>query len=65
MNLAALTVCQRAVFDQLVQGKSNRDISAVVRKTEKTVKAHVTAIFKHFGCASRAELIARHYRGET
>lgn len=60
----ALTHKQRLVFDQLVLGKNNKEIATAVDATEKTVKQHITAILKKFGCDSRCRLVARHYRGE-
>jgi len=62
MNLADLTPQQRAVFDLVVQGKSNKVIAKAIERSEGCVKTHVTALFKLFGCTSRAELIARHYQ---
>jgi DNA-binding CsgD family transcriptional regulator len=61
MNIDSLTLQQRTAFMLLIQGMSNADIGQVMHLSEKTVKAHVTEIFKKLGCASRAQLIARHY----
>lgn len=61
MNTDSLTQAQRTVFALLIQGKSNADIGQATHLSEKTVKAHVTDIFKALGCTSRAQLIARHY----
>ena len=61
MNLADLTPQQRAVFDLVVQGKSNKVIAKAIERSEGCVKTHMTSIFNHFGIDSRAELIARYY----
>ena len=61
MNTDSLTQAQRIVFLLLIQGKSNADIGKVVHLSEKTVKYHVTSIFKALKCVSRAQLIARYY----
>lgn len=63
VNTSALKESQRKVFDQLILGKTNKAIGEALHLSEKTIKTYVTAIFKALGCASRAEVIARHYRG--
>lgn len=63
MNTSVLTPAQIRVFDRLVQGDSNLEIARATGIAEKTVKTHVTAIFRKFGCESRARVIARHYQG--
>ena len=61
MNLKALTTTQSTVFYLLIQGKSNTEIAQALEIAEKTVKTHVTGIFKKLKCKSRAQVIARHY----
>lgn len=65
MNTDSLTDTQRRVFALLVLGKSNLEIATAVNLAEKSVKTHVTAILKTFGCESRAKVIARHYLEKT
>ena len=55
---------RQAVFDRLIHGDSNNEIATVIQRSEKSVKAYVTALLKQHGCDSRARLIAKHYRGE-
>lgn len=61
MNLDELTPQERCVFDLLVRGLANRDIGEQLGRAEKTIKAHVTEIFRKLKCTSRSQLIARHY----
>ena len=61
MDLSKLTPAEREVFNLLVTGVTNRQIGAARQCSEKTIKTHVTAIFKSTGCKSRADLIAKHY----
>ncbi len=61
---AVLTEAQQLVFDQLVLGKTNREIGVAIGSTEKTVKCHITEILKKFGCDSRCRVVAKHYRRE-
>lgn len=55
---------QQSVFDRLICGDSNKEIAVVIQRSEKSVKAYVTALLNKHGCESRARLIAKHYRGE-
>ena len=52
-----LTPRQYDVLDRLVQGKSNKEIAQGLNMTERTVKAHVGAIFKALGVANRQQAI--------
>lgn len=64
MNTELLSDQQRVVFSLLIQGKSNVEIGQAMRLAEKTVKAHVTVIYKALECTSRAQLIARYYMAQ-
>jgi len=55
--VAGLTHRQRAVLQLLCSDVQNKEIAFQLRISEKTVKAHVTAIFKALGVASRAQAI--------
>ena len=61
MSTDTLTPAQRAVFERLVLGETNKEIGQGLGLAEKTIKAHVTAIFKAFKCTSRARIIAHYY----
>ena len=61
MNLASLSEPEVLVLDQLVLGKSNLEIAAHIKRSEKTVKAHVTSIMQKLGLPSRHKVIAQYY----
>lgn len=50
-----LTARQVEVLRLLSEGRSNREISAGLDLSEKTVKAHITAIFKALNVVSRTQ----------
>ena len=53
-----LTARQRQTLDLLKAGLSNRDIAQHLNLSESTVKAHVSAILRHYGMHRRTELLA-------
>ncbi len=52
-----LTRRQHEILEMLVQGKSNRDIAAVLGLSENTVKVHLGSIFQKLGVHSRTEAL--------
>jgi two-component system, NarL family, nitrate/nitrite response regulator NarL len=54
-EVVLLTLRQQEVFSRLCQGKTNRQVAIELGLSEKTVKAHVTAIFKLLGVANRTQ----------
>jgi DNA-binding NarL/FixJ family response regulator len=52
--LSALTQRQREVLEQLIDGRSNKEIARALKLGEGTVKIHLAAIFRHFGVRNRA-----------
>lgn len=58
---ASLTLRQLQVLSRVCQGKTNKQIASELGLSEKTVKAHVTAIFKILGVVNRTQavLVAR------
>lgn len=52
-----LTARQYHVLEHLAQGKSNKQIAKELQMSDRTVKAHVGAIFKALGVSSRQEAI--------
>lgn len=54
-----LTPRHRDVLTLVATGATNREIGRALSCTEKTVEAHVSAIFARAAVSSRAELIAR------
>jgi len=53
-----LTPRQQEVLELILDGHSNKEIGYRIGISEPTVKAHVTAILKSHGVASRAKLLA-------
>lgn len=54
-----LTSRQREVLERVVEGHANRTISALLGIAERTVEAHLTAVFEKASVSSRAALIGR------
>jgi len=52
---ANLTNREMEILDLLVEGKSNRDISNDLFLSEKTVKAHLAAVFRKLGVSNRTQ----------
>lgn len=52
---AQLTARQGQVLDLIVEGRSNKEIARLLRVSDKTVKAHVTGIFKALGVSNRTQ----------
>jgi DNA-binding NarL/FixJ family response regulator len=56
-RLAQLTAQQFRVFGMLCSGRPNKQIAAELDITEATVKAHMTAILRKLGAASRTQAV--------
>lgn len=52
-----LTKSQARVLELLAEGKTNREIGALLGVTEGTVKIHVSAIFKALGVSNRSQAL--------
>ncbi|MDP1527626.1 MAG: response regulator transcription factor [Rhodocyclaceae bacterium] len=52
-----LTKSQARVLELLAEGKTNREIGALLDVTEGTVKIHVSAIFKALGVTNRSQAL--------
>jgi DNA-binding NarL/FixJ family response regulator len=52
---SALTQRENDILALLAEGKSNRDISRALYLSEKTVKAHLAAIFRKLGVSNRTQ----------
>jgi len=50
-----LTQRETDILSRLAEGKSNRDISRALFLSEKTVKAHLAAIFRKLGVSNRTQ----------
>ena len=53
-----LTPREREVLRLVAAGKSNKEIAAALRISERTAKFHVTAIFNKLGAENRAQAVA-------
>jgi two-component system, NarL family, response regulator DevR len=65
--VAGLTTRERAVFELLGEGLTNREIGARLRLTEKTVKNYVTPLLGKLGLQRRtqASILAVRLRART
>lgn len=57
-DLARLSPAERVVAAHVCQGLSNREIAALLGKSERTVKNQVSAVLAKCGVPTRARLIA-------
>jgi len=57
-NFNELTKSEKIVYNHLVQGKNNKTIAEALFVGEKTVKFHLSTVYKKLGVTSRAEAIA-------
>jgi DNA-binding CsgD family transcriptional regulator len=57
-DLARLSPAERVVAAHLCQGLTNREIAAILGKSERTVKNQVSAVLAKCGVPTRARLIA-------
>jgi two-component system nitrate/nitrite response regulator NarL len=58
-ELNDLTSRELMVAEQVAQGASNREIAETLEITERTVKAHLSAIFEKLGVRDRVQLALR------
>ena len=64
-RLERLTRRERAIVAELAAGASNKDIAQKLDVTERTVKAHLTAVFRKLGISGRLQVavfMAEHFR---
>ncbi len=59
-NQLKLTRRENEIFELLVKGKSNRDISEELYIAETTIKKHIQNILKKADCGNRVELIEKY-----
>ena len=56
---APLTTRERRLLDLLRQGKTNAQIAAEVFISEKTVRNHLSSVYRKLGVANRAQAIVK------
>ena len=56
-----LTKSKQRIYNGLVTGLSNKEMATEFKISEKTVKFHLTAIFKKLKVNSRSKAIVMHY----
>jgi DNA-binding NarL/FixJ family response regulator len=61
----ALTAREKQVLALVVMGFGNRDIAAKLRVTDRTVKSHLSSVFRKLGVTSRHEATAAVLDSET
>jgi DNA-binding CsgD family transcriptional regulator/tetratricopeptide (TPR) repeat protein len=64
-GFSGLSPREREVADQVVDGKTNREIAAILFLSEKTVETHLAHIYAKLGVKSRATLAALIARGDA
>lgn len=57
-TLAALSHREREVANHVAEGKTNREIAAILFLSEKTIESHLVRIYDKLGLRSRTELAA-------
>lgn len=50
---------EKQIIDQIIQGKTNKQIAEILHITERTVKAHLSAVFKKTQTRNRLELTVK------
>ncbi|WP_290785094.1 response regulator transcription factor [Halomonas sp.] len=58
-ELQALTERERAVTLAVLEGQSNKEVARTLGITERTVKAHLGAVFSKLGVRDRMQLVLR------
>ena len=56
-DASKLSPRQELVLRELLDGRSNREISSALNISEETVKTHVTAILRHFDVQNRTQAV--------
>jgi len=64
MKLDQLSRAECEVYERIIRGDSNTEAARYLHIDIKTVKFHLTHIFKKIGVTSRSKLIVRHYQRE-
>jgi RNA polymerase sigma factor (sigma-70 family) len=57
-HIAKLTPRERAVFELVIRGKTNKQVASVLGTTERTIKAHRRRVMEKMQVQSLAELVS-------
>ena len=57
-----LTAKEMEVLSSVLEGKSRKEISAILHVSENTVKTHLTHLYEKFNVSGREELLALAYK---
>lgn len=57
------TKTERQVIELVAKGLSNKEVGENLGVSQKTIKFHLTNIFKKCGLKSRTQLLVKHYEG--
>lgn len=60
LEQSGLTMREAEIGCLVMQGQSNKEIASLVNISEKTVKFHLTNVYKKIGVGSRAQFIVKH-----
>lgn len=58
-DLSALSARENQVAQIVAEGKSNKEVARLLKISERTVKAHMSAIFEKLGVRDRVQLVLR------
>lgn len=64
LHIEGLTPAQTEVVEQLLKGRTEAEIAAMLDKSPHTVHTHLKAIYQRLGVHSRAELIVKYVHRE-
>lgn len=60
-----LSLREAEVFNHLVEGKANREISVILNISQRTVQKHLERVYKKLGVESRTAAVISFYRHQT
>lgn len=58
-----LTARESQVLNLLAEGKTNKEIAAILRIANRTVEQHLTHIYRKLGVSSRSEALIQILQG--
>ena len=64
-HLTYLTLRERECLDELLKGKSNPEIAVALSIADKTVKGHLSVVYKFFGVRDRTQCVVEYNKRLT